>query len=151
MNFFNPKGKTTMKTSILISAIVACALSAPIVSAQEKPAPAKPAMSMDMDKHMSQMQEKMKAMQVQMDKIGKTTDPEERQKLMLEHTQAMQENMKMMRGMGGPMMGGQKGGGMMGGDPKQRQDMMEKRMDMMQMMMEQMMQHDQMMGSMPAK
>ena len=141
-----------MKTSILISAIVACALSAPIVSAQEKPAPAKPAMSMDMDKHMSQMQEKMKAMQVQMDKIGKTTDPEERQKLMLEHTQAMQENMKMMRGMGGPMMmGGQKGGAMMGGDPKQRQDMMEKRMDMMQMMMEQMMQHDQMMESMPAK
>ena len=141
-----------MKTSVLISAIVACALSAPIVSAQEKPAPAKPAMSMDRDKHMSQMQEKMKAMQVQMDKIGKTTDPEERQKLMLEHTQAMQENMKMMRGMGGPMMmGGQKGGGMMGGDPKQRQEMMEKRMDMMQMMMEQMMQHDQMMGSMPAK
>jgi hypothetical protein len=29
--------------------------------------------------------------------------------------------------------------------------MMEKRMDMMQMMMEQMMQHDQMMGSMPAE
>jgi len=130
-----------MKTSILISAIVACALSAPIVSAQEKPAPAKPAMSMDMDKHMSQMQEKMKAMQVQMDKIGKTTDPEERQKLMLEHTQAMQENMKMMRGMGG----------MMEGDMMQRHAMMEERMDMMQMMMEQMMQHDQMMGSMPAK
>jgi hypothetical protein len=161
MNFFNPKGKTTMKTSILISAIVACALSAPIVSAQEKPAPAKPAMSMDMDKHMSQMQEKMKAMQVQMDKIGKTTDPEERQKLMLEHTQAMQENMKMMRGMGGPMMMGAGGdgspmkggkmGGMMEGDMMQRHAMMEKRMDMMQMMMEQMMQHDQMMGSMPAK
>ena len=107
-----------MKTSILIPAIVACALSAPIVSAQEKPAPTKPAMSMDMDKHMGQMQ----------------------------------ENMKLMRGMGGPMMmGGQKGGGMMGGDPKQRQEMMEKRMDMMQMMMEQMMQHDQMMESMPAK
>jgi hypothetical protein len=33
----------------------------------------------------------------------------------------------------------------------QRHAMMEERMDMMQMMMEQMMQHDQMMGSMPAK
>jgi periplasmic protein CpxP/Spy len=43
------------------------------------------------------------------------------------------------------------GPGMKGGDPKQRQEMMEKRMDMMQMMMEQMMQHDQMMESMPAK
>ena len=56
-----------MKTSILVATIVACALSTPIVSAQEKPAPDKPAMNMGMDKHMSQMQEKMKAMQAQMD------------------------------------------------------------------------------------
>jgi hypothetical protein len=153
MNIFNPKEeRTTMKTSILISAVVACALSAPIVSAQEKSAPAKPAMGMDMNKNMGQMQEKMKAMQAQMDTIRNTTDPKARQKLMREHMQAMQENMAMMRGMGGPMMmGGQKSSGMMGGDPKQRQEMMEKRMDMMQMMMEQMMQHDQAMESMPAK
>jgi len=158
LNSFNPKGKTAMKTSILIPAIVACALSAPIVSAQEKSAPAKPAMSMDMDKQMPRMQENM---QTQMDKIRKTTDPKERQKLMQEHMQAMQENMKAMRGMGGPMMkggaedggmmmGGKKGG-MMEGDMMKRHAMMEKRMDMMQMMMEQMMQHDQMMESMPAK
>ena len=38
---------------------------------------------------------------------------------------------------------------MMDEDPKQRQEMMEKRMDMMQMMMEQMMLHDQMMGTCP--
>ena len=43
------------------------------------------------------------------------------------------------------------GGAMMNADPKQRQDMLEKRMDMMQMMMEQMMRHNQMMGSMPTK
>ena len=152
-----------MKTSKLISAIAACGLlaacttSSPVVSAQEQSAPTKPAMSMDMDKHMSQMQEKMKAMQAQMNTIRSTTDPKERQQLMQEHMQAMQENMKMMRGMGGPMMMGAAGdgspmkGGMMGGDPKQRQEMMEKRMDMMQMMMEQMMQHDQAMESMPAK
>jgi hypothetical protein len=152
MNLFNPEGKTAMKTSILISAIVACALSAPIASAQDKSAPAKPAMSMDMEKQMPQMQENMKKMQQQMEKLRATTDPKERQRLMQEHMQTMQENMKTMRGMGGPMMmGGQKGGGMMRGDPKQRQEMMEKRMDMMQMMMEQMMQHDQMMESMPAK
>ena len=149
-----------MKTPILISAIVACALAAPIVSAQEKSAPAKPAMSMDMDKHMSQMQENMKTMQQQMEKLRATTDPTERQKLMREHMQTMQENMKTMRGMGGPMMmgSGQSGGTAKGGhkhaargDMTQRQEMMEKRMDMMQMMMEQMMQHDQMMESMPVK
>ncbi len=162
-----------MKTSILISAIVACALSAPIVSAQERvPTPAKPGMQMDMDKQMPQMQDNMKKMQQQMEKIGATTDPKVRQKLMQEHMQTMQENMKTMRGMGGPMMmgsgerggmgmGGQKGGMGMGGqkgdtamggqksadvtggDVKARQETMEKRMDMMQMMMEQMIQRDQ--------
>lgn len=52
-----------MKTSILVTTIVACVLSVPIVSAQEKSAPAKPTMSMDMDKQMPQMQENMKKMQ----------------------------------------------------------------------------------------
>ena len=131
-----------MKTSILVAAIVACALSAPIVSAQEKPAPDKPAMNMELDKHMSQMQEKMKAMQAQMDEIRNTTDPKKRQKLMQEH---MQENMKAMHGMGG-QKGDMKDGNMM-----KRHEMMEKRIDMMQMMMEQMMRRDQMKESMPAK
>ena len=147
-----------MKTSMLVVAIVACALAAPIVSAQEKSAPAKPAMSMDMDKQMSQMQENMKKMQGQMDRIRKTTDPKERQKLMQEHMQSMQEGMNMMRGMGGPMMMGMMGGkpgatgpGMMGGDPKQQQEMLGRRMDMMQMMMEQMMQHDHAMQQLPSK
>jgi hypothetical protein len=57
--------------------------------------------------------------------------------------QAMQANMKMMRGMGG--------GPMAGMDPKNQQEMMGHRMDMMQMMMEQMMQHQQMMQPAPAK
>jgi hypothetical protein len=131
-----------MKTTILICSIVACALSAPIVSAQEKPA--KPAMKMHMDKPMSGMQENMKKMQQQMDKIGATTDPKERQKLMQEHMQTMQANMKAMKG-----MGKQKADGMTGGDMKPRQEMMEQRMDMMQQMMEQMMQRDQAMNSMP--
>ncbi|MDA8257745.1 MAG: hypothetical protein M0Z99_19300 [Betaproteobacteria bacterium] len=150
-----------MKTSILVAAIVGSTLSMPILAAQDKVAPAKPAMSMDMGKQMPKMQEKMKAMQAQMDKIHKTTDPAERQKLMQAHMQAMMENMEMMRGMGGPMMmgGGEHGGmkmgdkkgAMMGGDMMQHHEMMEKRMDMMQLMMEQMMQRDQAMGSMPAK
>lgn len=146
-----------MKTSMLILPIAAfgllaaCTTPAPVVSAQEQSSPVGAAMSVDMDKQMSQMQEKMKAMQGQMDKIHKTTDPKERQKLMQEHMQAMQENMKAMRGMGGPMMMGGNKGGMMEGDMMQRHGMMEKHMNMMQMMMDQMMQHDQAMGSMPAK
>ena len=154
-----------MKTPILISAIVACALSAPFALAQDKHAHdksnAKPAAGMDMDKHMGEMQEKMKAMQAQMETIRTVKDPAVRQRLMQEHMQAMQENMKTMRGMGGPMMKGGgdhagmkmdgKKGGMKDGDMMKHHAMMEKRMDMMQMMMEQMMQRDQMMQPMPAK
>ena len=55
-----------MKTSMLVAAIVTCALAAPIVSAQETSAPFKPARSMDMDKQMPQMQENMKKMQEQL-------------------------------------------------------------------------------------
>jgi hypothetical protein len=77
-----------------------------------------------------------------MDRMQKTTDPQERQKLMREHMQSMREGMGMMKGMGS---------GMMGGDPKHRQEMMGSRMDMMQMMMEQMMQHQQMASPPPAK
>jgi hypothetical protein len=156
---------TNMKTSILVAAILTSAVTAPIVSAQDKSEPTKPAMSMDMDKPMSQMQENMKKMHEQMEKIRATTDPTERQKLMQEHMQTMQENMKAMRGMGGPMMGSDHHGGMTmgehkdkaGGDMMKSQEMMkhhelmEKRMDMMQMMMQQMMQHIQTTESTPGK
>jgi hypothetical protein len=159
------KEKTTMRTSILISAVVACALAAPIAGAQDKHAHDKPAPSMEQDAHTGQMQEKMKAMQAQMDRIHRTTDPKERQKLMQEHMQAMLASMKAMHGMGGPMMksggehagmtmGDKKGGmkgGMKEGDMMKRHAMMEKRMDMMQMMMEQMVQRDHAMQSMPAR
>ena len=149
-----------MKTSILISAIAACALSGPIASAQDKAAPDKPSMGMDMGQQMSQMQQNMTAMQAQMDKIRATTDATERRKLMQAHMQAMQENMTAMSGIGGPMMtgGGQAGGmamgdgkPMAGGDMMQRPQMRENRMGMMQMMMEQMLQHLQAMESMPSK
>ena len=149
-----------MRTSLLAAATIACALLTPVAFAQDKSAPAKPAMTMDMDKQMSQMQANMKTMQQQMDKLRATTDPTKRQKLMQEHMQTMQDSMKSMHGMGGPMMmGGTMGSGMAmggqkdtaGGDMMQRQNMMEHRLDMLQMMMEQMMHHHQMMQSMPAK
>lgn len=150
-----------MKASLLISAMLACALSVPVASAQDKSTPARPAMGAEMDKQMPLMQENMEKMQKQMDRIRSTTDPKERQKLMQEHMQTMQENMKMMHGMGGPMMmgSGQRGGRMMAdrkagmteGDMMKRHEMMEKRMDMMQMMMDQMLQRSQAAESMPAR
>jgi len=124
-------------------------------------APAQPA------PQVKKMQDNVKKMPAQLDRIAKAKTAEARQKAMAEHMQTMQENMKMahemkagmimdcpmmaggmmgkggMGMMGGGMMG--KGGmGMMGGgaapaDAPDRMQQMEKRMDMMQMMMEQMM------------
>ncbi|MBM3344092.1 MAG: hypothetical protein FJY56_18555 [Betaproteobacteria bacterium] len=143
-----------MKAAITL--LLAAALGAGNALAQGGPPAGKPGMGPGMgmgmgmmdEKHMAQMQEHMKTMRAQMERIHKSTDPAERRKLMQEHMQSMHAGMGMMRGMGGPMMGG-KGMGMMGGDPKHHQQMMERRMDMMHMMMEQMMQHQQ--HSAPAK
>jgi hypothetical protein len=155
-----------MKTSILVAAVVACALVVPVASAQDTAVPAKPAMSMPMDTQMSQMHTNMTLMQSQMDTIHATTNPKERQKLMQAHMQTMQEGMAMMRSMnkpksmdgsqsGGMAMGGDKGKPgdkvMMGGDMMKHHQMMEERMGMMQTMMGQMLQHQQVMETMPAK
>lgn len=77
---------------------------------------------------MSRMQDMHKTME----RIQKSKDPAERQRLMQEHMDQMQKMMGDMNGMMGM------GAGMSAGD---RQQMMEKRMDMMQGMMEQMMEH----------
>lgn len=155
-----------MKAPLLFAAVITCALPVPVAFAQDMTAPAKPAISMPIDSHMSQMQTNMTLMQSQMDTIRATTDPKERQKLMQTHMQAMQENVAMMRNMSKPtkMGGGQSGGmamtaeqgkpsgnGMMGGDMMKHHQMMEERMGMMQAMMDQMLQHQQVMESMPAK
>jgi len=58
-----------MKTSIFVATILASALSTSIVSAQEMSAPAGSAKNIDTDKQLSQMQEKMKKMQQQMEKL----------------------------------------------------------------------------------
>lgn len=101
------------------------------------------------------MQQRMQTMQQQMDRIHKTTDPKERQKLLDEHYRTMMENMKAMRGSGGPMSmgmkmhGDAKGAPHKGADPADRAAHMEQRMEMMHMMMEHMMQREQLRG--PAK
>jgi hypothetical protein len=115
----------------------------------------------DPDKVIKQMKENTDRLRTQVDKIAKTKDPAERQKLVQEHMQTLRMSMTtaggMMGGMGGgpgggmgmgmmgggmmmgcPMMGQMMGGGMSGDMMMQRMQQMEKRMDMMQMMMEQM-------------
>ena len=98
---------------------------------------------------MKQMQDNVKKMQSQLERIGKTTDDAERQKLVAEHMQTMHENMQAAKGMMGdgmgcPMMkdgmdmGMMKKGGSDADPMMQHMQQMEKRMDMMQMMMEQM-------------
>ena len=136
-------------------------------AAQPAPTPA------EVDQQFAKMQEQMRLMQSQMEQLGKTQDPTERQKLLQSHWTAMQQMMTTMHGawggtmgccgagasgmsghmMGGPMMGGH----MMWNDYRnltpeqlrQRQYMMDRWMPMQQMMMDQMMQHQQWMMQPP--
>jgi hypothetical protein len=98
-------------------------------------------------------QELMTTMQAQMNKLRETADPEQRQKLMQEHTATMQQAMKSMRTHGqtmGMMGGGMMGGGMMGGGPAGRQpdeargspDEHARMMEQCMSMMHQVMQHE---------
>jgi hypothetical protein len=107
------------------------------------------------DQTIQRMQANTKRMQAQLEQMAKSNDSNQRQKLMQEHIQTMQENMMTGKSMIGgmadcPMMKdgmmgggmGMMGGGMQGGVTAQgdmmakRMEMMEKRMDMMQMMMQ---------------
>jgi hypothetical protein len=96
---------------------------------------------------MQGMQQNMQQMREQMSKIHATKDPAERKRLMGEHQQSMQSQMKMMHGMMGADGSHQMGGQMMDGKGQGKDDMMQHhqtmmgRMDMMQSMMEQMMEH----------
>jgi len=106
-----------------------------------------------MDGGMSmQMHENMQKMQEQMAQLNKTTDPQERERLMQEHMQSMQKMMQMMQGMigSGMMMGSERNqpAPKDGAATADRMQKMEQRMNMMQMMMQQMMQQqEQMMRS----
>jgi hypothetical protein len=111
-----------MKTSILAVVIASTAFCVQGVYADDahhpdkKGAPAKDAKApMAKGMPMGMMQDKMLKMHEQMHKIMQAKDPKERDKLMQEHAQMMQEQMKMM---GGMMGNGMMGPGMMGGDGK---------------------------------
>lgn len=166
----------------IVAATLAALFSTTAVQAQQPVTPAKAATAKEkapklaeFDKQAEQVQEHIKKMHEQMDKISKTQDPQERQRLLQEHWVTMQSGMGMMRGMWGPgMMGGYGRGHMMGGPMmggghmgwggmrdyyskltpeqiKQRQYMMDNYMGMQQQMMDHMMQHQQYMWKQPEK
>lgn len=157
-----------MKTFITVMTVTAVLLAASAVPAVEehhpdqKPAvaPAMQSPPQDPEQAVKQLKENTDKLRAQVDKIAKTKDPAERQKLVQEHMQTLRSSMMaaggMMGGMGAgpgggmgkammgggmmmdcPMMGQMMGGGMMGEQMMQRMQQMEKRMDMMQMMLEQ--------------
>ena len=129
-----------------------------------KSTPAEPA------PQVKKMQDNVKKMPAQLDRIARAKTDEARHKAMAEHMQTMQENMKMAHAMKAGMMDchmmGKGGMGMMHGEmmgkpgmdmktgdaaaasPADRMQQMEKRMDMMQGMMEQMMRRQD--GAAPA-
>jgi len=127
------------------------------------PAAAAPSVSAkDTEKALQQMKQNADKLRAQMDKILKTTNPSDRQKLIQEHMQTLRASMTTAAGvMGGrPGSGGMMGSGMMGGGTMDcpmmsgmmggagggaanqaitdRLNQMEKRLDVMQMMLEDM-------------
>ena len=79
------------------------------------------------------MDTQIKAMEAMHDKMMAAKTPEERNALMAEHMQAMQDSMTMMNGMAARGMGGKNG------DMAAHYQMMDKRMNMMQATMQMMM------------
>lgn len=144
MDLFRSNQMTIMKSSILVPAIIASVLLAPVVSAQEEAAPVKPATNIGLEDRIFQLQENMEEMQRQLERLQVTTDPKERRKLMQEHIQTMQESMNTMHGMGGPPMGCDQRVEMAMGrhedevpdDMMKHHEMMEKRMIMLRMLMD---------------
>jgi TPP-dependent 2-oxoacid decarboxylase len=96
-------------------------------------APASKGMSGKPSMQIALMDTQMKAMGVIHDKLMAAKTPEERNALMAEHMQAMQDGVTMMNGMAARGMTGMKG------DMAAHHRMMDKRMEMMQATMQMMM------------
>jgi hypothetical protein len=108
---------------LLVAMAVGIALTSPVLQAASKDTAGPqssskppPGGAAEFDRNLGLLQEQMKTMLAQMDQIGKTQDPQERQKLLEQHWGTMQSAMTIMHGMWGPgMMGHGTGPGMMGG------------------------------------
>jgi hypothetical protein len=99
-------------------------------------APASKGMSAKPGMQIALMDTQMKAMGAMHDKMMAAKTPEERNALMAEHMQAMQDGMTMMNGMAARGKGSMNG---MKGDMAAHHQMMDKRIEMMQATMQMMM------------
>ena len=104
----------TIRMAPLVLALVT--LGQPALAQQPQPADKSAAQAaqpsvQEFDKRMAQLQETMKQMQAQMDKVRQTQDPQERQRLLQEHWNSMQAGMATMHGMWGPAGAGCCAGG----------------------------------------
>lgn len=103
-----------------------------------------------MQMHNDQMEMHLKDMEALMDKLHKTKNPSERERLLKEHRKEMQELMHGMKSSRDDMVMGMMSGGARRGEPmpegeKRRQYLIEKRLDMMDNAMDMMMRRDEMM------
>ena len=132
-----------MKTFTFPAIIAAVALSMPVF-AEEAHHPEQTGPAQQVGTSVEKMQDNVSRMRTQLERLGKARTDDERQKIMAEHMQTMQENMGIARTMQSGMMGcammsggmGMMGTGVTDDAMARRMDMMEKRMDMMQMMMQ---------------
>lgn len=135
-----------MKTKLAVTAILCTMLAGPALADDRHHPPQAQGSAMPVER----MQQNLRSMEQQLDRIAKAKTDAERQTLMAEHMASMRAQIAMAAGgkamadcpMMGAGMGGNMGGDMggnMGGDMGQRMHQMEQRMDMMQMMMQGMM------------
>lgn len=147
--------RTTFSAILLLASVASAAI------AQETKGAKPPGIGSADEKQVTRIQENIKRMQQQMEQIRNPRDLKVRDRLLREHMSAMQENLYMMRGMGGNLLNamtqasgsagsaGSAGAATSTTDPSQRDHFLERRMDMMHMMMEQIVQHQEMMQSAP--
>jgi len=132
-----------MKKLIPIAMLITLGMSCPVIAADDAAAAA-PQATTDtkaFDQQMSQMQDLMKQMQEQMRNIDAAKSGAERQKLLTQHWNSMQQGMQMMHNMWGSGMMGPMMPGMTPDQIAQHQQMMQQYMGMQQMMMQHMWGH----------
>jgi hypothetical protein len=94
-------------------------------------------------RQLTQLQAQMKKMQEQMNRIQKTGDAKERQKLMDDQLQTMRESLKLLSEPSGGISLGSMSDAQASAELKRRHDLLERRMHVLQLMLDHMIQREQ--------
>lgn len=127
---------------LLLAAALGCAAMA--AEPAKAPAPGRPAAGAAYsERQFEAAYQQLKKMLARMEQIRAAKDPQERERLLNEHRQALQDVALAMRPLDcPPAHGGACPAPLRRGGPHDRVGMMERRMDMMQMMMEQLIERE---------